>query len=241
MITGRIVGSGMAVSEDKILHVSYIIIKASKSPAAVAEMRAQAARWKTKANEFWALVSQNKLHVQVAKRAEFTEEVLRSCADALDRGEGWIMVIQAKDSTVLGASQYNATTEKQGFINLQAISPDNLAGSPGKMQLRGIGTALLAAISQDLLSRGFNEVWVKPFDEQAAVFWARRGFGVCRAGGLLCVRGKEKIAALLGTCVRVPESPMNGEYIICGDSEIAQKRKDLKALIPVAVAVLPFP
>jgi hypothetical protein len=99
----------------------------------------------------------------------------------------------------------------------------------------------VAAISQDFLARNYNEIWVKPFDEQAAIFWAHRGFGVCRAGGLLCVRGKEKLMALVGTCVRVPESPINGEYIVCGDDEIAQKRKDLKTLIPAAVAVLPFP
>jgi len=241
MITGKIVGSGMAVSEDKVLHVSYIIIRAIKSPAALAEMRAGALRWKTKGQEFWSLVYQGKLQPQVAKRADFTEEVLRSCADALERGEGLVIVIQSKEGVILGCSQYNKTTEKQGFINLQAVSPDNLAGSPGKSQLRGTGTALVAAISQDFLARNFNEIWVKPFDEQAAIFWARRGFGVCGPGGLLCVRGRDKIMALRGTCVSVPDSPINGEYIVCGDGEIAQKRKDLKTLIPVAAAVLPLP
>ncbi len=216
-------------------------MRASNTPATIAEMRAGAAGWKTKAAEFWSLSYQGKLQPQVAKRADFTEEVMRSCAEAVERGEGWVVVIQARDGPILGCSQYNAAGDKQGFINLQAISPENLVGSPGRSQLRGIGTSLVAAISQDFLARNYNEIWVKPFDEQAAIFWARRGFGVCRAGGLLCVRGREKIVALRGTCVSKPDSPINGEYIVCGDSEIAQKRKDLKTLIPVMIAVVPFP
>lgn len=241
MITGSLVGHGVAISEDKALRVPYLIIRATKSPASLAEMRAQATRWKAKENEFWALVSQNKLHVQVAKRAKFTEEVLSDCAGALERGEGWIMVIRSKDGAILGCSQYNIVGPQKGFLNLQAISPDNLVGSPGKMQLRGIGTALLAAISQDFLARNWNEMWVKPFDEQAAVFWSRRGFGVCGAGGLLCVRGKERIYALRGTCQTWPESPIDGEYIVCGDGETTKDPSKLSALIPVAVAISPFP
>ena len=233
MITGSLVGHGVAISEDKALRVPYLIIRAAKSPAAIAEMRAGAVRWKAKENEFWALVFQNKLHVQVAKRAEFTEEVLRSCADALERGEGWVVVIRAWDGAILGCSQYNVTGEKKGMINLQAISPDNLVGSPGKAQLRGIGTALLAAISQDFLARNWDEMWVKPFDEQAAVFWAKRGFGVCGAGGLLCVRGRDRIYALRGICQTWPESPINGEYIVCGDGEVVKDPSKLSTLIPI--------
>lgn len=216
MIAGKLVGHGAAQSEDRLLRVPYVIIRAENTPAALAEMESQARGWKAKADEFWAMASRGELSPQVAKRAEFCEEVLRSCAQALRQGEGWVIVMQARDGRVLGASQYNRTTQMDGMINLQAVAPENLVGTPGKGQLRGIGTSLVAAICQDFLGKGIESVWVKPFDEQAAVFWSQRGFGVCGAGGLLCVRGRANVVGLRSQCQIRPDSSVNGEYIVCG-------------------------
>jgi hypothetical protein len=215
MIPGRVMGSGTATSADRSRVVPFAIVKAERSVGTLMAMGIEARRWRQVADHFWKLAAEGKVNPQVARRAEFTEDVLGSVAEDLRRDGLGAMVVQARDGTILGAAQYGFMSPNEGMINMQAVAPENLPGSPGTEQLRGVGTALVAAVSRDLLERGAQSIWVKPLDQEAAVFWSRRGFSACGRGGLLCVRGRSAIEGLLGTCEVRPDSPADGEYIVC--------------------------
>lgn len=216
MISGKVVGHGIASSVDGKTLMPYQIIKADSTPSNLAEMEREAQRWAEIAKRFWLLAGRLEIHSQVAVRATFTKDAFHTIILVLRAQGGNILVVQARDGKVLGVSQWNLMAAKEGMIHLQAIDPTHLPGSPGTGQVRGIGTALVAAASQDMLSQGVEAVWVKPFDEQAALFWSRRGFGVCGAGGLLCIRGQQEVRRLMGSCQVQPESVWDGEYIVCG-------------------------
>jgi hypothetical protein len=101
-------------------------------------------------------------------------------------------------------------------IGLLAIEPASLAGTPGKCQLRGIGTAMVAAISRQALAHYTDTIVLHPLDSAAERFWRGRGFTGCSDG--LCVVGASKVEALINGCDVEPDCPDRGQCVVCGES-----------------------
>ena len=100
------------------------------------------------------------------------------------------------------------------FINDVAVSPDNLDGSPGKGQLRGIGTALVAAVSRDALQAGATRAVLHALDRAALAFWVGRGFKITGPRETLTLESREEIDALIGRCEVDPDGA--GHTVLCG-------------------------
>lgn len=207
-LSGTAVGSGVAHSP-----VPFSIIEPDSSLSNIAQMAREVARWKTLANQYREMSTAGTLKPEVAKRAQFCEEVLFSVAETNVRlGACCALVAQRDDGRILGALTYGFLGGNEAAINLTAVDPEHLAGSPTGGQLRSIGTSLVAAASRRFLGRGIETVYLHPFDAEAARFWTARGFGPCGRGGLTCIRGKAAIEALKGHC----EVSEDGGAVICG-------------------------
>lgn len=207
-LTGTQVGTGVAHSP-----VPFIIIEPDRSPANVAAIAAEVQRWKATAEQYRQLSLAGTLDPQVAKRAQFCEEVLFSVAETNIRlGACCCLVAQSAEGTILGVLTYGFLGQNEGAINLTAVDPEYLNGAPARRQLRSIGTSLVAAVSRRFLSRGIEAVYLHAFDAEAARWWGNRGFGPCGRGGLLCLRGTAAIEALKGHC----EVSEDGGSVICG-------------------------
>lgn len=213
MITGTILGRGVAGTQGRVT-VDYTLVQPAKSPETLAAMAIENRRWRTTADRYWELVKTGKLDSNVARRAQFGDEVLATLGENVRQNQPGVIMAQASDGRLLGASQY-LIKDRSAYLNLQATDPEHIPGSPGLGQLRGIGTALLSGVVQQVRGK-VDELYVKPLDPTAALFWSRRGFQVCGRAGLLCVRGPAAIAALKGGCERLPDCPDNGECLVCG-------------------------
>lgn len=210
-LTGTPAGSGVAHSP-----VPFSIIEPDRSAGNIAVMATEVARWKALAAQYRTLANEGKLKPEVAKRAQFTEEVLFSVAETNVRlGACCALVAQRDDGRILGVLTYGFLGSNEAAINLTAVDPEHLAGSPAVGKLRSIGTSLVAAASVRFLQRGIETVYLHPFDHEAATFWTKRGFGPCGRGGLMCIRGKAAIEALKGHC----EVSEDGGAVICGSAQ----------------------
>jgi N-acetylglutamate synthase-like GNAT family acetyltransferase len=215
-------------------RVLFRLVQPEKTPANLAELARESKRWKDTALRFRNLSVGGALPLDVAKRAQFTDEVLATAAENLRLGITNAVIAQAEDGRVLGAAIYGfLPDEKAGTVTLVAIDPDHLAGSPGQEQLRGIGTAMVAAISREMLAKGVETVYLHPFDEAASTFWGHRGFASCGRGHLLCVRGRRAIERLIGACQMRPECPHCGDIVMCGQVEAT-----IPARLPPARAMI---
>lgn len=215
MLTGDILGQGVADSASG-LQVSYTIIAPQKTTANLAVLGKASARWKATHERFKTMADARQIDRAVAERAEFADQVLAIAAENLRIGVCCSIFCQGYDGKILGTMVYMFIQDgREGLINLLAVDPEHVAGSPGRGQLRGIGTAMVAVASRKFLERGVQQVNLHPLDSQAALFWTKRGFGACGAGGLMCVRGRQAIEGLIGQC-RVGERPDDGEIVICG-------------------------
>jgi len=222
MITGVTIGIGTAQTAAG-LPTPYQIVTPEKTVANLAQLAAEGKRWREAIAEFERLALTAKLDPQVAKRARFAEEVLATVGNNVLLGVCCQLLVQDYASRVLGVATYGhwdsfeqGQRTRSGAINLQAIDPRHLAGTPGTQQLRGIGTAMTAAISRQMLARGVSAVYLHPLDQAAYEFWSRRGFGICGRGGLLCIRGRTGIEALIDGCHLQPDGPDRGDVVVCG-------------------------
>lgn len=215
MISGLVVGHGIAWGE-AAAGVTYQIIKPDHTAPNLATMAQEGLRWRGTVDRYREMVRRHELDPQVVKRAQFVEEVLAAAADRIRVGACCVLVAQTSPGRILGVVYYAYLSDKEAALNLQGVDPEHLPSAPGGGQLRGIGTALIAAASRDMLTRGVETVYLHPFDQQAAIFWSGRGFQVCGAGGRMCVRGRSAVEALLGTCDTMPDCPSEGECVICG-------------------------
>ncbi len=213
-ITGKILGTGIARAPVGA-PVVYEIIAPIYNLANLEVLAKETTRWQAEVTEFENLSRSGMLPVEVVKRAKFGTEVLATAAEFMRRGVCCVVIVQDDYGHLLAVATY-ASFGKEGHLNHQVIEPRHLAGTPGTMQLRGIGTALTAAISRQMIKAGAETVYLHPFDPVAARFWMNRGFGVCGKGGLMCIRGKENIEKLIDGCILRPEDPSRGEILCVG-------------------------
>ena len=217
MMTGQVLGSGLARPAAGP-GVTYRLIRPEKSVANLATIAQEARRWGATAARFQLTARQHQLSPDLGRRAEFAEAVLATAGENLRIGACCLLLAQADDGRILGVATYGLLPRQEGAINLVAIDPEHLAGSPGTAQLRGIGTAIVAAVSRELLSQGVTIVYLHPLDEAAARFWRGRGFVACGAGRL-CIRGRAGVEGLRGSCELKPDCPDTGDCLVCGRPE----------------------
>ncbi len=215
-ITGKSWGSGVAEGRT-VVQRPFVLLSPESGAANGAILRAEVARWRDTAARYLQLAMGRRLGWDLPRRATFTADALAVLTMNVELGICCALVAQAPDGRVLGGTVYFVGGPGEGTIALQAIDPTELPGAPGAGQFRGIGTALIAAVSRDLLARGVTTLSLHPLDEAADAFWRRRGFAWCGTGGRLCVRGREAIEALRGRC----EVVIVGEeqHVLCGRLE----------------------
>jgi hypothetical protein len=164
----------------------------------------------------------------VASRAYFATICLKQVHDNVDAGICCALVAQADDGHIVGIMTYFVTPGVGAAIELLAIEPSNLAGTPGRCQLRGIGTAMVAALSRQALAANAFNVNLHPLDSQARQFWKGRGFSECDVG--LCVNGRPQVDALINGCDTEPDCPDRGQCVVCG--EVRQPLRPGKSMMP---------
>jgi len=221
MFAGRPYGKGLAAQRD-CPDIPYSLVEPSNLSTNLSLLGREIARWNDTFQEFQALASAGRLTADVVQRAEFGVDVLGIVQNNLQLGVCCLLLAVGPDDQVLGAMAYLIVPptllngEMQGTIALLAVDPRNMPGSPHATQLRGVGTALVAAASQRMIAVGADVVYLHPLDAEARRFWVARGFRRCGGGGLLCVRGVDAIAALIDGCLQSPEVPADGEFLLCG-------------------------
>jgi len=213
MITGQVVGHGTAITAGG-MRVGYRLIIPAKTPANMGVIATEAKRWRAAVERYQRLAIAGRLSGPVARRALFVEECLAHAGETLRTGKCCLIVAQDDTGRILGLTEYTVVGPI-AYLNLQAIDPEQLPGSPGAGQLRGIGTGLLAAASRDFLARNVQTVYVHPLDAEATKWWTQRGLGVCE-GGSLCIRGRVGIEALKGVCEVRPDCPDLADCLVCG-------------------------
>jgi len=213
MIAGQVVGQGVAATAAGA-RVPFVMVEPANTLANLGEIGRESQRWHKTALRYVGATS-----TDVAKRAQFADEVLALTGEQVRLGVSGFLIAQATDGRILGVTTYGSLNAREGTLNLVAIDPEHLAGSPGTAQLRGIGTSMVAAASQLMLARGVEVIYLHPFDQEAALFWSHRGFGYCGAGGLLCVRGRAAVEALRGRCELAPDCGDRNDCVVCGRLE----------------------
>jgi len=216
IITGKLIGYGRA----KAAYgngVHYQIVLPDKTLDNLKAIALEGQRWLVTAERLRNLANEGHLDVAIARRATFTEEVLASIGEYLRIGAFFNALAVDDYGRIIGASSYGIMFPGEAALNLQAIDPANLAGAPGSQQLRGIGTAMVAAISRQLLHDNIESVILHPFDQQAAIFWYKRGFVPAGKGGLMRLSGRKGIEKLIDGCIAVPDEPGKGDIVICGE------------------------
>ncbi len=215
LLKGMVVGRGTATSATGT-SVAYRLVMPDKSPENLQIIASEMERWQRTLKSFRTLLSQGKIPYEVVRRSEFGIDALRVLADNLRLRVCCQIVAQAYDGRILGLASYGFISGMEGNLLLQAIDPEHLAGSPGASQLRGIGSALVAAVARAFLITGRTRMNIHPLDEKAAIFWRNRGFEVCGGGGLMCVRTREGLLRLRNLCELLKDGPEGAENLICG-------------------------
>ena len=212
MLTGRILGYGVAVRPVGP-PVVYTMIGPEKNLLNLETMGKEASRWKATAAQYRRDTT---IGADTARRASFADDAFATLAENLRVGLTDMVVAQGSDGQIIGLMNYGYPEPNTAMIYLLVVDPVNLSGTPGRGQLRGIGTGLVATASRIFLEHGSGQVNIHPLDDGAAAFWKGRGFQQCGVGNNLCIRGRQAIEALIGDCTTRPDKPDGGEVVICG-------------------------
>jgi len=216
-IPGQMRVSATATGPAGFPAVSVVVTRPESTPEGVAVLNAEHLRWLGVQERFRDLVYRRRLPYEVARRAEFAATVMGIAAMNLRMNIPTILVAQAYDGRVLGVNIYALAGFKRAYLQYQAIDPVHVPDAPAtpdQPALRGIGSALLAAFAQECLDGDVDEVQLHPLDENAYRFWRRRGFMVCGAGGLMCLRGRAAIEAFKAGCQTIG-SGADDAWLLC--------------------------
>jgi hypothetical protein len=175
--------------------------------------------------------------MEIAQRALFTSEVLFFAALQLAGAIASGVMIAVHGADIVGVTLYSIEGD-EATLTWVAVAPQFLAGvpTPAGDQVRGIGTAMICAVSEQFERAGATSVRLTPLDEEAARFWVGRGFTPCDGGVELCVRGREQIAEMAAACVASPDDGAAGDLCICGTYESLRdvRLPELRAMMPGA-------
>lgn len=240
-LTGSFVGSGIATTAAGA-QVPYRLVIPAKTTENLATIGLETKRWRATMTHFQELASAGKLSADVARRARFAEEVLALVGSNIQAGIAHQLVAQAADGRILGTASYDHWPPSNGALNLEAIDPEHFVGSPGVSQLRGVGTAVVAGVAEDMLKHGVMTLYIHPLDDAARQFWMGRGFVVCGKGGLHCIQGRAGIEKLIQTCHTLPDCGGVGETcLLCGTIKLteAYRLPQLRGPAPNTIAAPP--
>ena len=218
MITGTVLGKGFA-AQDNCDPLPYKLVTPDGSLANRDILARALAKWTATTVDF--LASWPAVKPDLIERARFGSDVLSIVRTNLELGvESNLLAVDADDD-VLGAMVYSIVPPRgtdvglTGSINVVAIDPRFMPNSPFKPQLRGIGTAMVAAAAQRMIRAGVQTVYLHALDSSAEAFWRGKGFADCGGGGLLCIRGQAAIKELVDVCMLRPDD--GGEdCLLCG-------------------------
>lgn len=216
--TGVLRGRGLA-SSPGCAPVPYQIAEPTRTIDNLLIMEANLNHWATLADE-WTMRG---VAPDVVTHAHFAVDTLFTVQQNVLVGVCCALLALTVDNAILAATVFMKVPQRgpeAGSITLLTTAPPNLAGSPHPRPLRGLGTALVAVASQQLLSEGVTVIYLHPLDASAHAFWSRRGFVACGEGGLLCIRGRAQIETLIGRCQKDPEDGS----ILCGIPSAVRKR-----------------
>lgn len=215
LLVGKVIGRGVAGTASGSM-IPYRLVVPDKRADNLDWLAKESQRWRVTEKRFKELVCMGQLSPDVVRRAGFAQEVMTVVANNIRVGVCCYIIVQGYDERVLGLVTYAFILSTEGVLNLQAIDPEQMAGTPGIQQLRGIGTAMLAAVANEFLKTGRTTLFLHALDEQAAIFWSRRGFVMCGAGGLMCVRTRQAIEKMRAVCESIPDRPDQAESLLCG-------------------------
>lgn len=232
MLTGQVIGHGHA-QRPSGRGEDYQLIVPTKTTENLATYAAEAKRWFAIVTEYDALSAAGKIPREVYRRAKFGEETLAVAGDNLRLGVCCQIICQGLNGHFLGVVVWAWMTPTDAAINLMVIDPRHISGTPGHDQLRGIGTALVAAVSRQMIAKGGQALFLHPLDRAAERFWVGRGFGNCGGGGLMCIRGRAGVEALLDGCTVRPDCPDAGDCLSCGTNIATSRYRIPSPKIPV--------
>lgn len=220
-LSGTFLGSGIATTATGA-QTAYRLVTPDKTVANLATIAQESMRWLKTVEEYRKLAAAGQLDYALVRRAQFAEEVLALMGTLLDSAICCFIVAQAADGKILGVTDYNTWGAGEGGIHLQAIAPEHLPGSPGVSQIRGVGSALVAAVSRDLLRRGTKTLYLHPLDNAARLFWMGRGFVADGGGGRMSIASVPGIERLIDGCYSLPDCTPGGECLLCGTMRMTE-------------------
>lgn len=219
---GLVLGTGVTQNAD-CPGIPYTLVVPDRTTANLALFARTLNRWTHRQIDFYDMWERHELTEDVVDRAQFTLGVLDTLMTNLAVGVCCAVVAVDPDDDILGALDYMLLPDTKtpgapmmGLINLLAVDPANIPGSPVVVQMRGVGTALVAAVATRFLKAKVSSVELHPLDADAERFWRARGFMTCRPGGFLCVRGDVQLRAMIAACDQKPDNACDGDCIHCG-------------------------
>lgn len=216
VLEGRVLGHGLA-GDARGRSVAYRVRDLSRGANNGVTLARTGKQWHRERTILYGMHERGSIPWVVYYRAEFAEDVLLTVAMNIDQGVCCNLAAQATDCSVLGVMTYHQLTHPVGAwsVGLLAIEPFNQAGTPGKNQLRGVGTGMVAALARAIIGRGGTSLTLSPLDDAAEAFWKRRGFHSCN-GTKLCLSSPDEIRRLVQVCDELPDCPADGDCVSCG-------------------------
>lgn len=197
------------------------IIRLTPGADAAAELRRQSDSWIAVAREYGELLQSGRLPEDVAFRAHFASDVLFFAAtQAATPSPETVTMLAMHGDNVVGVTIFHFEDD-EAEISWVTVDPRFLAGAPTPAadQVRGIGTSMVCAAADAILSGGATTIALSALDDAADRFWRARGFEPCR-GDSLCVEGRAGVEAMAMACSTEPDDPANSDEVcICGTWE----------------------
>lgn len=152
-----------------------------------------------------------------AFRAYFASTAAFLAAERLTDNACCVLVAEDEDTgEVVGVAVYTPG-EGDWYIDDFTVSPRNQPGFPAGVQLRGIGSALLAVIAEDIDRQPTcTSASLLPLDEAAERFWTARGFHRTDPRDRLRLTCEEVHEIAARNAAAGPDCPDHGDCVSAG-------------------------
>lgn len=232
-ITGALWGRGVAMAANG-QQIPFRIVQPAKTLGNLETLGAEAKRWGKTRSKVMRLYNQKQVSKRLLERVLFVDGAFFYTVDQLRKGDDGVLVAQAGDGRVLGVVTAEVVTKNKNdhggvidyiYIGDLATDPERLDGVPGSVPLRGVGTALVAALAARVLDIAPKpehwahgpEIRLDTLDAEAAAFWKGRGFVQhVRLSHPWSVTGEQEIRELIGRCTLKQEA--RHDVVICGSA-----------------------
>ncbi len=163
------------------------------------------------------------------RRAYFAASVAFTAARMLETPSCCVLVAEdAVSGEVLGVGTYRLDPDGRWYLDNVTVSPANQPGR-GRDQVRGVGTALLGVIANDVSARQCSDLRLYTLDRQAEEFWRNRGFHNTEEPLHMSCTEVTELARELSSSH--PDEPDQGDVVLAVP-------EDVGGALPPAVAAL---